>query len=188
MRIVGGRFRGRAIAGPQSDAIRPTSDRAREAIFNILVSRSGPDFSGRRVLDLFAGTGAMSLEALSRGADAAVLIDTGIEARALIRDAIDTFGLGGSTRVLKRDACSMGPNEKYAPFDLVFCDPPYSQGLGETALLSAAKGGWLVPGADIVLEERRGQNVDLPQGFELVDQRHYGEAEVRFLTYTGDLG
>lgn len=184
MRIVSGRFRGRPIAAPSSNAIRPTSDRVREALFNILASRIGPDFSGRRVLDLFAGTGALAFEALSRGASAAVLIDTGIEARALIRDTIDAFGLGGEARILKRDATSLGPNEKYPPFDLVFADPPYGMGLGELALASALEGGWLAPGALLVLEERKGVAVVVPAGLSLDDERAYGDTMVRFLSAT----
>ncbi|MBU1176127.1 MAG: 16S rRNA (guanine(966)-N(2))-methyltransferase RsmD, partial [Alphaproteobacteria bacterium] len=152
MRIVAGRFRGRPLASPPDESIRPTADRVRESVFNMLASRLGPDLGGARVLDLFAGTGALGLEALSRGASFAMFVDSGIAARALIRDHIETFGLGGTTRLLKRDATSLGPIERFKPFDLVFLDPPYGKGLGEKALASARDGGWIVPGALIVFE------------------------------------
>src|SRR5262245_1487848 len=129
MRIVGGRFRGRELASPRSDAIRPTSDRLRESVFNILAHAHDDPVSGARVIDLFAGTGALGLEALSRGAAYALFVDEGAEARGLIRANIDAFGLGGSTRVFRRDAGRLGPIGPGRPFSLAFLDPPYRRGL-----------------------------------------------------------
>src|SRR5919112_4560605 len=145
MRIVGGRFRGRALTGPTSDAIRPTSDRLRETIFNILTHAYGDTVNGARVLDLFAGTGAMGLEALSRGAAFALFVDESAAARGLIRENVETLGAGGQSRLFRRDATRMGPAAPNEPFSLVFCDPPYGKGLAEHALASCAQGGWIVP-------------------------------------------
>ena len=181
MRIVAGRFRGRQLSTPESDDIRPTADRVRESIFDILSSRLGPNFDGLRVLDLFAGTGAMGLEGLSRGAGSAVFVETGAEARGLIRDHIEAFGLGGVARLLRRDATALGDSGTMGAFDLVFIDPPYGRGLGEKALASARAGGWIAPGARIVLEESREAEVQLPEGFVLDDRRVYGAAAVHLL-------
>ena len=181
MRIVAGKFRGRTLASPPDNSIRPTSDRVRESVFDILSSRLGPDLGGARVLDLFAGTGALGLEALSRGASYAMFVDSGIAARALIRDHIQIFGVAAASKLLKRDATSLGTIERFRPFDLVFLDPPYGKGLGERALASARDGGWLVAGALIVLEEKKGVALDLPEGFTLEDERVYGDTVVRFL-------
>ena len=145
MRIVGGRLRGRKLAAPSSQAIRPTSDRLRESLFNILAHAYGDPVTGARVLDLFAGTGALGLEALSRGAAFALFVDDGAEARALIRENVATLGLGGVTRIFRRDATRLGPVHPLAPFSLAFLDPPYGKGLAEQALASAHDGGWLRP-------------------------------------------
>ncbi len=184
MRIVAGRFRGKTLQSPENADIRPTSDRVRESLFNILASRLGPDLSAARVLDLFAGTGALGLEALSRGASFACFVDNGVAARGLIRGHVEAFGLGGQTKLLKRDATSLGPIERFKPFDLVFCDPPYGKGLGEKALLSALEGGWLSDGALIVLEERKGVEVELPEGLQLMDNRDYGDTTIRLILNT----
>ena len=186
MRIVAGRFRGRPLNSPPDDAIRPTSDRVRESVFDILSSRLGPDLAGARVLDLFAGTGALGLEALSRGARFAMFVDNAVAARALIRDHIETFGLGGAAKLLKRDATALGPIERFKPFDLVFLDPPYGKGIGEKALISARDGGWIAPGALIVFEEKKGVAVELPDGFTLDDERDYGDTTIRFLTFADE--
>ncbi len=183
MRIVAGRFRGRALASPSDSSIRPTSDRVRESIFDMLASRLGADLGDARVLDLFAGTGALGLEALSRGASFAVFVDSGIAARALIRDHIENFGLGGTAKLLKRDATALGPIERFRPFDLIFLDPPYGKGLGEKALISARDGFWLAPDATIVLEEKKGISLDLPEGFAVKQEREYGETAIRFLAF-----
>jgi 16S rRNA (guanine966-N2)-methyltransferase len=181
MRIVAGRFRGRVLASPPDESIRPTSDRVRESVFNMLASRLGPDLGSARVLDLFAGTGALGLEALSRGASFAMFVDSGIAARALIRDHIEGFGLGGTAKLLKRDATSLGPIERFRPFDLVFLDPPYGKGLGEKALQSVVDGGWIVPEALIVFEEKKGVVLALPAGFSIEDERDYGDTTIRLL-------
>src|SRR5687768_1048375 len=131
MRIVGGRLRGRVLAGPKSPAIRPTADRLRESLFNILAHAYGDPIDGARVLDLFAGTGALGLEAISRGAAFALFVDDGAEARALIRGNVDALGLGGVTRIFRRDATRLGTAHPVEPFSLVFLDPPYGMGLAE---------------------------------------------------------
>ena len=130
MRIVGGRFRGRTLSAPKSQAIRPTADRLREALFNILTHSYGDPVEGARVLDLFAGTGALGLEALSRGAAFVLFVDDGAEARALLRGNVDALGAGGATKVYRRDATRLGPAHPMEPFSLVFLDPPYGKGLG----------------------------------------------------------
>jgi 16S rRNA (guanine966-N2)-methyltransferase len=183
MRIIGGRFRGRALAGPRSNAIRPTSDRLRETIFNILAHAYDDPVGGARVLDLFAGAGAMGLEALSRGAAFALFVDEGAEARGLIRANIETLGVGGATRLFRRDATRMGEAKPNEPFTLVFCDPPYGRDLAPRALRSCAEGGWLAPGALVVVEEAQGVEVTLPEGFSEIERRDYGETRVVFGRY-----
>lgn len=184
MRIVAGKYRGKALTSPSDDTIRPTSDRARESIFNILGSRVGPVFDGLRVLDLFAGTGALGLEALSRGAAHVTFVDTGAESRGLIRDHIQAFGVAGITKLLRRDATALGDPGTFGQFDLIFLDPPYSQGLGEKALAELAANGWIAPGATIVWEEFAEADVTIPDGFTLEDTRTYGAAAIRFVTYS----
>jgi 16S rRNA (guanine966-N2)-methyltransferase len=183
VRIVGGRFRGRALLGPRSDAIRPTSDRLRETIFNVLAHAYGDPVAGARVLDLFAGTGALGLEALSRGAAFALFVDESAEARGVIRANVEALGVGGATRLFRRDATRMGRAAPNEPFSLVFCDPPYGKGLGPRALQSCAEGGWLEPGALVVVEEAQGAEVALPEGFTEIERRAYGETEVVFGRY-----
>ena len=182
MRIIAGRFRGKQLNAPADDSIRPTADRVRESIFDILSSRLGPNFDGLRVLDLFAGTGAMGLEALSRGATSVVLVENGVEARGLIRDHIEAFGVAGVAKLLRRDATALGPSGTMGAFDLVFVDPPYGKGLAEQALKSAMQGGWLKPDATIVVEEAREVELDLPPEFTLDDRRTYGAASVSLLS------
>ncbi|WP_439497113.1 16S rRNA (guanine(966)-N(2))-methyltransferase RsmD [Bosea sp. (in: a-proteobacteria)] len=183
MRIVGGRFGGRPLAGPKPGigTIRPTSDRLRESLFNVLAHGHGDAVAGARVLDLFAGTGAMAFEALSRGAAFALLVDDGTEARGLIRENQMAFGVAGISRIFRRDATKLGPIGPMPPFDLVFCDPPYRKGLGEKALASARDGGWLAESALVLLEEAAGAEITLPEGFAQVDRRDYGETQVMFL-------
>src|SRR5215468_8167293 len=152
MRIVGGRLGGRTLAAPKSQNIRPTSDRLRESLFNILAHRYGEAITGARVLDLFAGTGALGLEAISRGAAFALFVDDGAEARALIRANVEALGLGGVTRIFRRDATALGAAHPLEPFSLVFVDPPYGKGLAERALAAAHAGGWLTADALIVVE------------------------------------
>ncbi|MGE3066428.1 MAG: 16S rRNA (guanine(966)-N(2))-methyltransferase RsmD [Hyphomicrobiaceae bacterium] len=186
MRVVGGQLRGRALVAPPGDATRPTSDRVREAVFNIL-AHGIPDFTieGARVLDLFAGTGALGLEALSRGAAFCVFVEEAAEARGAIRANIETLGLTGATRIFRRDATMLGPAANRGAAHLVFADPPYGRGLGERALAAAAAGGWLMPGAIAVLEERKGTALQIPSGFTLLDQRDWGDTDVAFLRYKG---
>jgi len=185
MRIVAGKFRGKQLTSPSDDSIRPTSDRARESVFNILGSRLGPVLDGKRVLDLFAGTGALGLEARSRGAAPVTFVDPGAEARGLIRDHIQAFGAAGITKLLRRDATALGKPGTFGQFDLIFLDPPYNQGLGEKALVELATNGWIAPGATIVWEEATEAEVIVPPGFELEDTREYGAAAVRFLVWPG---
>ena len=180
MRIVGGRLGGRTLASPRSQAIRPTADRLRESLFNILVHAYGDPVTGARVLDLFAGTGALGLEALSRGAAFALLIDDAAEARALLRENVAALGLGGVSRIFRRDVTRLGPAHPLEPFSLVFLDPPYSKGLAEKALVSARDGGWLAPGALIVVEEAADAVFKAPAGFEELERRGYDDTEVVF--------
>jgi 16S rRNA (guanine966-N2)-methyltransferase len=185
MRIVGGRLRGRALATPRSHAIRPTADRLRESLFNILVHAYGDPVTGARVLDLFAGTGALGLEALSRGAAFALFIDEAAEARALLRENVALLGLGGVSRIFRRDATSLGAAQTLAPFSLVFLDPPYGQGLAEKALVSARAGGWLSPEAAIVVEEAAKAAWPVPEGFQALDRRAYDATQFIFLRHLG---
>ncbi len=180
MRIVGGRLRGRALDAPKSQAIRPTADRLREALFNILAHAYDDPVIDARVLDLYAGTGALGLEAISRGAAFALFIDDGAEARALIRANVESLGLGGVTRIFRRDAANLGAAHPNEPFSLAFLDPPYRQGLAEKALNSARDGGWLLPDALIVVEESTGA-FKTPAGFEEIERRVYDDTEFTFL-------
>lgn len=182
MRIVGGKFRGRAIASPQHEGLRPTSDRVREAVFNILEHGiEGGDVQGKRVIDLFAGTGALGLEALSRGADYCLFVEEAAEARALIRTNVEALALMGVTRMFRRDATDLGPAGNMEPYGLAFLDPPYGKGLGEKALIALREGKWLTPSAIAVLEERDGVPIDIPAGFTEADRRSWGDTQVLFL-------
>jgi 16S rRNA (guanine966-N2)-methyltransferase len=181
MRIVGGRFRGRALQAPQSQAIRPTADRLRESLFNILAHAYGDPVTDARVLDLFAGTGALGLEALSRGARFVLFIDNAAEARGLIRANVDALGVGGATKIFRRDATMLGPAGPVDPFTLAFLDPPYGWGLAERALVSARDGGWLKPDALIVVEEATDAAFTLPPGFMEEERRDYGDTRLVFL-------
>lgn len=180
MRIVGGRLRGRTLVSPRSDVIRPTADRLRETLFNILMHRYGDPVTGARVLDLFAGTGALGLEALSRGASFALFVDDRAEARALIRANVETLGLGGISRIFRRDATKLGSAHPLPPFSLVFADPPYGKGFAETALVSAHEGGWLEPEVLIVVEEATGK-FSTPDFFAELERRPYDDTELIFL-------
>jgi 16S rRNA (guanine966-N2)-methyltransferase len=181
MRVVGGRLRGRALVGPKSAAIRPTADRLREALFNILVHAYGDPIAGARVLDLFAGTGALGIEAISRGAAFALFVDDGAEARALIRANVEALGLGGVTRIFRRDATRLGPAHPVEPFELVFVDPPYGHGYAQKALAAARDGGWLLPDALVVVEEAAEAEFAAPEGFEAAERRTYDDTQLIFL-------
>jgi len=183
MRIIGGQFRGKHLATPKSEAIRPTSDRLRESLFNILAHGFEDPVREARVIDLFAGTGALGFEALSRGARFATFVDDGAEARGLIRTNIDAMALGGRTRLFKRDATRLGAIGPIEPFSLAFLDPPYRKGLAETALASLAAGGWLTAGALCIVEEAAEAEWPETEGFTLVDKRDYGETTIRFLRF-----
>jgi 16S rRNA (guanine966-N2)-methyltransferase len=181
MRVVGGRLRSRPIASPKGQGLRPTADRLREALFNILMHAYGDPVSGARVLDLFAGTGALGIEAVSRGAAFVLFVDDGVEARSLLRANTETLGLGGVSRIFRRDATKLGPAHPMEPFSLVFADPPYGKGLAEKALVSARDGGWLKPEALIVVEEAAGAAFKAPEGFEELERRQYDDTEIVFL-------
>ena len=185
MRIIGGRFRGKRLAAPGvagggAAHLRPTSDRVRESLFNLLAHGGygdPPPPEGRRVLDLFAGTGALGLEALSRGAARAVFIDDFASARALIRENAEALGLTGEIKIWRRDATRLGPC-RGAPFGLIFADPPYGSELGGKALMSAREGGWIAPDAIIVLEHAAGEDIPAADWLQVVDQRRYGETAI----------
>lgn len=181
MRIVGGEFRGRPLATPRSQSIRPTSDRTREAVFNVLAHRFPDSLAGAQVLDLFAGTGALGLEALSRGAAHCLFIEESAEGRGLIRTNVETFGLQGRTKVFRRDATGLGDAGTVPRSGLVFADPPYGKGLGEAALRSALRGGWLSPGALCVVEEAASALFQPGEGFCIKEERVYGDTIIRFV-------
>jgi 16S rRNA (guanine966-N2)-methyltransferase len=184
MRIISGRFRGKILKAPDGEATRPTSDRARQAVFNIL--EHAPWTAGlgeRRVIDLFAGSGALGLEALSRGAAFCLFVETDDAARGAIRENIEAMGLFGATRVHRRDATDLGPRpgSAGAPFDLAFLDPPYRQGLGERALDQLVAHGWLADDAIAVFERAADEPPLELAGWEMLDDRDYGIARVAFL-------
>ena len=181
MRVVGGRLKGRNIASPSSRDIRPTADRLRESVFNILVHAYDNPIEGARVLDLFAGTGALGIEAVSRGAAFALFVDNGTEARALLRNNMEALALGGVTKVYRRDATDLGPAHPMEPFSLVFLDPPYGKELAEKALASLREGGWLTPGALLVVEEAKASAFAAPDGFDELERRAYDDTELVFL-------
>ena len=184
MRVVGGRLRSRPIAGPKSAGIRPTADRLREALFNILTHGYGDPVTDARALDLFAGTGALGIEALSRGAAYVLFVDDGAEARALLRENTQTLGLAGVTRIFRRDATKLGPAHPVEPFTLAFLDPPYGKGLAEQALAAARQGGWLVPGAMVVVEEAVASGFKAPEGYQELERRAYDDTEFVILRFS----
>jgi 16S rRNA (guanine966-N2)-methyltransferase len=184
MRIVSGSFRGKTLAAPEGDATRPTSDRARQAIFNILEHAAWSNgVRDARVIDLFAGSGALGFEALSRGAAFCLFVETDAAARGAIRENVEALGAFGVTRVHRRDATDLGvrPGADGLAFDLAFLDPPYAKGLGEVALEKLAAGGWLAPGAVVVFERGAGEADFAVPGFEPLDVRDYGAARIHFL-------
>ncbi len=184
MRITGGEFSGRGITAPRGSATRPTTDKVRAAIFNILRHADfAPGLQGARILDAFAGSGALGLEAASHGACFVLFVDASAAARAAIRANVEALGLGGMSRIWRRDATRMGRCAPMRPFDLAFLDPPYGKGLGEKALEALASGGWLKPGALAVLEESTRAQLALPSRFTPMDVRDYGSTRVHFLRH-----
>jgi 16S rRNA (guanine966-N2)-methyltransferase len=186
MRIITGKFKGATIEAPQGLATRPTSDRVRQALFNVL-EHGAPavDFEGSRVLDLFAGSGALGLEAMSRGARFCLFIEEDANARAAIRRNVEALGLTGATKIWRRDATSLGPAGTISPFDLIFCDPPYDKDLGGPALASAVDGGWTTDEIIVVLEERAGTAPAWPAPLTEIDRRRYGETEIAIAQASG---
>lgn len=185
MRIVAGKFKGAAIVAPKTQATRPTSDRLRETIFNILAHGLDVDLDGARVLDLFAGSGALGFEAISRGARQCTFIEEGAEARGAIRRNMEALGLNGAAKIFRRDATRLGGAGTVEPFDIVFADPPYDKGLGEKAFLSAVEGDWVRPDAVCILEERASASVEMPEAFELLDERNVGDSQILFYRWLG---
>ena len=186
MRITGGKLGGRRLITPDDIDVRPTSDRTRQAIFNILRHKDfgiGFSLEGSAVADLFAGTGALGIEALSHGARWCLLVDDSADSRAIQRENIEALGLTGATRIWRRDACDLGPISPSAggPFNLVFLDPPYRKDLIPKALASLKDGGWLADQALLIAETNISESFDSP-GFTLLDERDYGETRIRFLT------
>ncbi|HEY5081460.1 MAG TPA: 16S rRNA (guanine(966)-N(2))-methyltransferase RsmD [Bauldia sp.] len=181
MRIVAGEFRGRTLLTPADERIRPTADRVRQTLFDVLAHAYGDPVEGARVLDLFAGTGALGLEAISRGSAYVLFVEDGVEARGLIRGNVEAFGLTGRTRIFRRDATRLGDAGNLPPFSLAFVDPPYGQGLGEKALAAALAGGWLADDALVVLEEAADAKIAPVVGLELVETRHIGDTQIAFL-------
>jgi 16S rRNA (guanine966-N2)-methyltransferase len=179
MRIVSGTLKSRILKGPASPGTRPTSDRVRESLFNVLI-HGIEDFEleGARVLDLFAGTGALGFEALSRGAKFCQFVEESAQARGIIRENADSLGVIGKCKIWRRDASQLGPCAPQSPFDLVFADPPYGKGLGGEALSATIDGGWLSPNGIAVLEESERINVPAIAGLVNIDRRVYGDTQV----------
>jgi 16S rRNA (guanine966-N2)-methyltransferase len=181
MRIVGGRLKGRVLHGPSDSEIRPTSDRLRETIFNILAHAYDDPVTDAAVIDLFAGTGAMGLEALSRGARKALFVETAAKARALIRANVDALGLGGATRIFRRDARKLGQAPQGERFSLAFLDAPYGKALAAPALAALRDGGWLAPNALVVVEEEADAELLVPEGYHILETRVYGDTKIAIL-------
>ena len=178
MRVTGGQYRGRALAEPPDNRVRPTSDKVRQAIFNILAHNEfGLALEGAKVIDLFAGTGALGIEALSRGAAFALFVDDSAESRGLIRGNVEALSLTGVTKIWRRDVTDLGPlgAGSGGPFDLAFLDAPYRKGLTEKALASLRDGGWLAPGGIAVAEVAADETLAAPAKFAEIDRRSYGE-------------
>jgi 16S rRNA (guanine966-N2)-methyltransferase len=184
VRIVGGALGGRNLHTPDDMRVRPTSEKVRQAIFNILAHGDfAPDLDGAHVIDLFAGTGALGLEAVSRGATFCLFVEEAAESRALIRRNVEAFGLTGTTKIWRRDATQLGPMAAGAggPFALAFLDPPYRKGLIAPALAALSDGGWLSEGALAIAETSADEDAPEAPGFTARDSRLYGETRVTFL-------
>jgi 16S rRNA (guanine966-N2)-methyltransferase len=186
VRITGGKFGGRVLAAPEDDRVRPTSDKVRQAIFNVLRHHdfgSGFSLEGATAVDLFAGTGALGLEAISRGAAFELFVEEDVESRALIRRNVETLDLTGATKIWRRDATSLGPMPAGSggPFNLAFVDPPYRRDLAPRALESLQQGSWLAADAIVVVESGKSEELLRPEGYTLLDDRAYGDTRVVFL-------
>ena len=186
MRVTGGTLRGRTLAAPADMRVRPTSDKVRQAVFNILAHNDfgcGFALEGAAVADLFAGTGALGIEAISRGAKYCLFVEDAAESRALIRTNVEAFGLTGATKIWRRDATDLGPMGAGAggPFELVFLDPPYRKNLVAPALASLRDGGWLAKNAICVCECAADEDIPSTDGFAQIDDRSYGETRVKIL-------
>jgi 16S rRNA (guanine966-N2)-methyltransferase len=185
MRIVAGSLKGRLLRRPEGMAIRPTSDRLRESLFDVLAHRYGDPIQNARVIDLFAGTGALGLEALSRGAAFTLFVDDAVEARALLRANIDQLALGGKSKIFRRNATRLGAAPAGGPFSVAFLDPPYRMGLAEDALVSLRNGAWLKPDALAVIEEAADRPLQIPAGFATMEVRRYGDTQIVIARATG---
>jgi 16S rRNA (guanine966-N2)-methyltransferase len=184
MRIIAGRYRGKRLVAPDGAAIRPTGARAREALFNILAHgkfSSRPVYEDAIVLDAFAGTGALGLEALSRGARYATFMEKDRQARAALTSNIEAMGVKSGAAVMAADA--LKPPRSAAPASLAFLDPPYGEDLAGPALTSLALAGWFAPGALAVAEIPAKRGFIVPDGFDLLDERRYGAAKILFVRY-----
>ena len=190
MRIVAGSLKGRSIVAPEGQGTRPTSDRARQAVFNVLEHAAWAEpLDGMRVMDLYAGSGALGFEAISRGAAFALFVETDDEARGAIRENADAYGVMVRTRVHRRSATDLGlrPGSDGEAFDMAFLDPPYRKGLGEQTLQRLLEGNWLKAGAVVVFERGADEpEIDTP-GYERLDARDYGAARVLFLRVRSDV-
>ncbi|HTX48363.1 MAG TPA: 16S rRNA (guanine(966)-N(2))-methyltransferase RsmD [Caulobacteraceae bacterium] len=188
MRIVAGTFRGRPLVAPKGHSVRPTAERARQAMFNILEHAAwSPGVEDARVIDLFAGAGGLGLEAISRGAAFCRFVELDETALGAIRANAASLGVADKVAIDRRDGARLSarPIGGQPPFDLAFVDPPYGKGLGETALRALASGGWLEPGAIVVLERGWREGAETPEGYGLLDERLWGAARVSFLRYSG---
>ena len=188
MRIVAGRFKGRTLKAPGDARLRPTSDKVRQALFNILEHAefaAGFQLEGARVIDLFAGTGALGLEALSRGAKFCLFVEEAAESRAIIRENVEALGLTGASKIWRRDATKLGPLDTLSAFDLAFLDPPYRKGLLAPALEGLAAGSWLNANALVIAEAAEDETMPAVEGYELLDDRVYGDTRIAFLQRHG---
>jgi 16S rRNA (guanine966-N2)-methyltransferase len=183
MRVIGGRFKGRTLKAPSGHKTRPTSDRVRESMFNILEHGvDGFSFDGIRVLDLFAGTGALGIEALSRGAAYCLFVEDDPDARGVLRENVEALQLTGVTKIWRRDATRLGPASPMPPFHLIFADPPYGTGAAEAAVAEVVAGGWIAANGVVVIEEAAGQPLATPPALRPVTDRTYGTTSVSLFT------
>lgn len=180
MRIIGGQYSGRRLLAPKGRDTRPTADRTRESLFNVLTARDDVVFDGARIIDLFAGSGALGLEAMSRGGAWCLFVETDAPARGAIRDNVEALGLFGVTRIHRRSAAALGtkPASAGAPFTLAFLDPPYDKGLVPPALETLREGGWLADGAIVIVEQGKSETPAAVADFTELDRRTYGAAQI----------